>query len=94
MFAEIFVDVRTPEEIELLSIDSTHHIEWQEILNVKEIASFEDKIYLFCRSGVRSENAKNILLMQAIQMFLILEDLKKPLNTLRKKGKILKIDAT
>ena len=42
MFAEIFVDVRTPEEIELLSIDSTHHIEWQEILNIKEIASLED----------------------------------------------------
>ena len=61
MFAEIFVDVRTLEERELLFIDSTHHIEWQEILNVKEIASFEDKIYLFCRSGVRSENAKNIL---------------------------------
>ncbi|MDA9661281.1 rhodanese-like domain-containing protein, partial [Gammaproteobacteria bacterium] len=62
MFAEIFVDVRTPEEIELLSIDSTHHIEWQEILNIKEIASLEDRIYLFCRSGVRSENAKNILI--------------------------------
>ena len=62
MFSEIFVDVRTLEERELLSIDSTHHIEWQEILNIKEIASFEDKIYLFCRSGVRSENAKNILL--------------------------------
>ena len=62
MFSEIFVDVRTLEERELLSIDSTHHIEWPEILNIKEIASFEDKIYLFCRSGVRSENAKNILL--------------------------------
>jgi hypothetical protein len=32
--------------------------------------------------------------MQATLMFLILEDLKKPLNILRKKGKILKIDAT
>ena len=62
ILTEIFIDVRTPEEIEIVSIDSTYHIEWQDILNVKEIASFEDKIYLFCRSGVRSENAKNILL--------------------------------
>ena len=61
ILTEIFIDVRTPEEIEIVSIDSTYHIEWQDILNVKEIASFEDKIYLFCRSGVRSENAKNIL---------------------------------
>ena len=87
MLTEIFIDVRTPEEIEIASIDSTYHIEWQDILNVKEIASFEDKIYLFCRSGVRSENAKNILLNEGYTRVLNIGGFEEASEYIKKKRK-------
>ena len=40
---------------------SYYNIEWQNILDIKEIASQDDEIYVFCRSGNRSEKAKKIL---------------------------------
>ena len=61
LFSSIFIDVRSLEEFETESIENTHHIEWQNILDVKELASQGDEIYLFCRSGNRSEKARKIL---------------------------------
>tara|TARA_B100001057_G_scaffold239003_1_gene239260 strand:- start:774 stop:1094 length:321 start_codon:yes stop_codon:yes gene_type:complete len=61
IISEIFVDVRTQEEFKEEPILNTYNIEWQNILNIKEIASQDDEIYVFCRSGNRSEKAKKIL---------------------------------
>ena len=55
------IDVRTPEEFSNGHVEESINYEWQEIaLKIRDIDKNE-KIYLYCRSGNRSEKATNIL---------------------------------
>jgi len=56
------IDVRTPEEFSNGHVEESINYEWQEIaLKIRDIDKNE-KIYLYCRSGNRSQKATNILL--------------------------------
>ena len=61
IFSTVFIDVRTVAEFENESIVNTQNIEWQNISDVQTFISKEEEIFLFCRSGKRSGNAKKIL---------------------------------
>ena len=55
------IDVRTPEEFSNGHVEESINYEWQEIaLKIRDIDKNE-KIYLYCRSGNRSQKATNIL---------------------------------
>ena len=58
----IVIDVRTLEEFELGHIEDSSNIEWQEISSIADNINKDQKIYLYCRSGRRSQNATNILI--------------------------------
>ena len=60
--SDIFIiDVRTPQEFSNGHVEESINYEWQEIaLKIRDIDKNE-KIYLYCRSGNRSEKATNIL---------------------------------
>ena len=58
----IVIDVRTPQEFLLGHIEGSENIEWQEISSIENITDKEKKIFLYCRSGNRSQKATNILL--------------------------------
>ena len=57
----IVIDVRTLEEFELGHIEDSSNIEWQEISSIADNINKDQKIYLYCRSGRRSQNATDIL---------------------------------
>lgn len=56
------IDVRTPQEFELGHIEDSINIEWQNIELIEKISQKDEKIYLYCRSGNRSQKATEILL--------------------------------
>ena len=56
------IDVRTPQEFLLGHIEGSENIEWQEISSIENITDKDKKIFLYCRSGNRSQKATNILL--------------------------------
>jgi phage shock protein E len=56
------IDVRTPQEFLLGHIEGSKNIEWQEISSIENIIEKDKKIFLYCRSGNRSQKATNILL--------------------------------
>ena len=56
------IDVRTPEEFMSGHIEGSKNIEWQEISSIENIIDKNKKIFLYCRSGNRSQKATNILL--------------------------------
>jgi len=56
------IDVRTPEEFELGHIEDSINIEWQNIELIEKTSQKNEKIYLYCRSGNRSQKATEILL--------------------------------
>ena len=58
----IIIDVRTPGEFNTGHIESSKNIEWQEIDIIKESINKNQKIYLYCRSGNRSQKATDILI--------------------------------
>ena len=58
----IIIDVRTPGEFNAGHIESSKNIEWQEIEIIKESINKNQKIYLYCRSGNRSQKATDILI--------------------------------
>ena len=58
----IVIDVRTLEEFESGHIEDSSNIEWQEISSIANKINKDQKIYLYCRSGRRSQNATNILI--------------------------------
>ncbi len=58
----IVIDVRTLEEFESGHIEDSSNIEWQEISSITDTINKDQKIYLYCRSGRRSQNATNILI--------------------------------
>ena len=55
------IDVRTLEEFESGHIEDSSNIEWQEISSISNNINKDQKIYLYCRSGRRSQNATDIL---------------------------------
>ena len=57
----IVIDVRTLEEFESGHIEDSSNIEWQEISSITHNINKDQKIYLYCRSGRRSQNATDIL---------------------------------
>tara|TARA_S200000501_G_C20729908_1_gene702333 strand:+ start:178 stop:429 length:252 start_codon:yes stop_codon:yes gene_type:complete len=56
------IDVRTPQEFELGHIEDSINIEWQNIELIEKTSQKNEKIYLYCRSGNRSQKATEILL--------------------------------
>lgn len=59
---DAIIDVRTSKEFESSHLDKAINIEWQNILSVQNNFDKTEKIYLYCRSGNRSQKAKDILL--------------------------------
>ena len=56
------IDVRTDDEFKSGHLESAINIEWQDIASVASIIDKDDQIYLYCRSGNRSQKATNILI--------------------------------
>ena len=61
--SSLIIDVRTPAEWETGHLADAKHIEWQVIdEKIKDLTMDKDAtIYVYCRSGNRSEKAKKIL---------------------------------
>ena len=60
--ADVVIDVRTPDEWSSGHIENAMHVEWQDILNISNSVTKDEKIYLYCRSGNRSGRATQILI--------------------------------
>jgi len=56
----IVIDVRTSEEFNAGHIEESSNVEWQNISSIIDKVKKDQKIYLYCRSGRRSQNAKDI----------------------------------
>ncbi len=61
LIAEVIIDVRTPEEFQSARLNKAINIEWQNILSIQNNINKTEKIYLYCRSGNRSQRATEIL---------------------------------
>ena len=62
LIAEVIIDVRTLEEFQSAHLNKAINIEWQNILSIQNNINKTEKIYLYCRSGNRSQKAQDILL--------------------------------
>ena len=62
LIAEVIIDVRTPEEFQSARLNKAINIEWQNILSLQNNIDKSEKIYLYCRSGNRSQKATQILI--------------------------------
>ena len=60
--ANTVIDVRTPDEWSSGHLENAKNIEWQDILSISNLATKDEKIYLYCRSGNRSGRATQILI--------------------------------
>ena len=58
----IIIDVRTPQEFESGHVESAMNIEWQDITSVENRINKDNRIFLYCRSGNRSQKATDILI--------------------------------
>ena len=58
----IVIDVRTPEEFKAGHIEESSNVEWQIISSITNEVKKDQKIYTYCRSGRRSQNATDILI--------------------------------
>ena len=58
----IVIDVRTPEEFRSGHIEDSSNVEWEVISSIIDEVKKDQKIYLYCRSGRRSQNATKILI--------------------------------
>ncbi len=58
----IIIDVRTSEEFVTGHIEESSNVEWQMIPSIIDEVRKDQKIYLYCRSGRRSQNATDILI--------------------------------
>ena len=56
------IDVRSETEWNTGHLEGALHIEWQDILQISPDIPKDEQIYLYCRSGNRSEKATKILL--------------------------------
>jgi phage shock protein E len=61
LIAEVIIDVRTPQEFQSARLNKAINIEWQNILSIQKNINKTEKIYLYCRSGNRSQKATEIL---------------------------------
>jgi phage shock protein E len=59
--AEVIIDVRTSKEFQSGHLEKSINIEWQDILSISSNIEKSKKIYLYCRSGNRSQKATEIL---------------------------------
>ena len=62
LIADVIIDVRTPEEFQSARLNKAINIEWQNILSIQNNINKTEKIYLYCRSGNRSQKATEILI--------------------------------
>ena len=62
LLAEVIIDVRTLEEYESGHIKDSLNIEWQLIDSIENTVPKDAKLYLYCRSGNRSEKATKMLI--------------------------------
>ena len=62
LIADVIIDVRTPEEFQSARLNKAINIEWQNILSIKNNINKTEKIYLYCRSGNRSQKATELLI--------------------------------
>ena len=62
LIAEVIIDVRTLEEFQSAHLNKAINIEWQNILSIQNNINKTGKIYLYCRSGNRSQKATEILI--------------------------------
>ena len=62
LIAEVIIDVRTLEEFQSARLNKAINIEWQNILSIQNNINKTEKIYLYCRSGNRSQKATEILI--------------------------------
>ena len=60
--ADVVIDVRTPDEWSSGHIENAMNVEWQDILNITNSVTKDEKIYLYCRSGNRSGKATQTLI--------------------------------
>ena len=60
--ADVVIDVRTSDEWSSGHLEKAMNIEWQDILNITNSVTKDEKIYLYCRSGNRSGRATQILI--------------------------------
>ena len=60
--ADVVIDVRTPYEWSSGHLENAMNVEWQDILNITNSVTKDEKIYLYCRSGNRSGRATQILI--------------------------------
>ena len=58
----LIIDVRTQEEFQSGHIENASNIPWQNIAIIQEKITKDRKIYLYCRSGNRSQKATDILI--------------------------------
>ena len=61
LIAEVIIDVRTSKEFQSGHLEKSINIEWQDILSISSNIEKSEKIYLYCRSGNRSQKATEIL---------------------------------
>ena len=61
LIAEVIIDVRTSKEFQSGHLEKSINIEWQDILSISSNIEKSKKIYLYCRSGNRSQKATEIL---------------------------------
>ena len=60
--ADVVIDVRTPDEWSSGHLENAMNVEWQDILNISNSVTKDEKIYLYCRSGNRSGRATQTLI--------------------------------
>ena len=58
----IVIDVRTPEEFMAGHIEDSSNVEWEIISSIIDEVKKDQQIYLYCRSGRRSQKGTDILI--------------------------------
>ena len=81
----IINDVRTPKEFELGHVESAINIEWQDIASVENSTNKDNRIFLYCRSGNRSQKATDILINIGYKDVINLGSIKEASEFLNKK---------
>ena len=81
----IIIDVRTPQEFESGHVESAINIEWQDIASVENSTNKDNRIFLYCRSGNRSQKATDILINIGYKDVINLGSIKEASEFLNKK---------
>ena len=81
----LIIDVRTQEEFQSGHIENASNIQWQNIAIIQEKITKDKKIYLYCRSGNRSQKATDILIKLGYKDVLNIGGLKEAAILLDKK---------